>query len=318
MKQISSLLFLSITLLLLSASFLHSFAHNNTNLYQYKIIPLNKKEPHGTKVLAGVANVRLKKVNPKDKTIQQGIAPLRYKVIDFYLTDKNIISNQKDRFIKYSIQKQQRILELEDILLRTFIVEFPSHINVLDFCKDLLATDPNVELAEPYYIDQFMDFPNDPDATKQSVLSIIQAFQAWDLCKGDPDVLIGVGDSGLNVFHTDLEGAIAINEGEIQWNGIDDDNNGYIDDYYGYNFAWLADGGIDFYDNLYNPSSTHGLDVTGIIGARTNNGLAIAGIGYNCRIVPMKVCQNASSDIVYGYQSMIYAAVRGCKVLNCS
>jgi hypothetical protein len=108
---------------------------------------------------------------------------------------------------------------------------------VLDFCKYLLATHPDIELAEPYYIDQFMGYPNDPDVPLQSVLSIIDAFLAWDLCEGDPDVLIGISDSGVNILHDELNGAIAVNEGEIQWNGIDDDDNGYVDDYYGYNFA---------------------------------------------------------------------------------
>jgi hypothetical protein len=163
------------------------FAQNNADLCKYKIVPLNKKDTDGTKILAGIANIRYKKntqkgfiTNDNHSSINSmlSIANQDFKVIDCYVSNANKISNQKERFNKYPKEQQQKILELEDILLRTFIIEFSPDIDVINFCKNILIKYPDIEIAEPYYIDHFTGIPNDPDVNKQSVLRIIQAFQA--------------------------------------------------------------------------------------------------------------------------------------------
>ena len=141
----------------------------------------------------------------------------------------------------------------------------------------------------------------------------MQVFEAWDIFKGDSSIIIGIIDAGALQDHEDLVNSIWRNEGEIPENGIDDDNNGYIDDYNGVNFSYLDDG--------TDPASTfnvieHGTKVAGIAGATVNNKVGIAGIAYNCRIFPMKTSVNGSGNITHGFESMIYAAQNGIKVVT--
>jgi hypothetical protein len=290
-------------------------AQYDVNLLQYKIV--NLQNDNSVKVLAGVANIRIK-LN-KSKTSIFALQNNDFKIISQYLPDSRKISKQTERFNKYSTEQQKRILETEEVLSRTFIVEFNSNVDVLKFCYKLLKDNPNIEVAEPYYVNESCGMPDDPEVVNQSVLQYIKAFEGWNICEGDSTVLIGVGDTGFNIDHKDLKEQIAYNDKEIRFNRIDDDDNGYIDDYRGYNFTWIEDGGEDYYDDVYNQSIKHGLDVAGIVGARVNNGVGIAGVGNKCKIVPIKLVERGSSDkYLYAYQSLLYAAARGCKVLNCS
>ena len=92
---------------------------------------------------------------------------------------------------------------------------------------------------------------------------------AWKQTTGDPDVVVAVVDGGVDTAHPDLQGSFWINSGEIPGNGIDDDNNGYVDDYYGYNF--VDDTGVI-------APTRHGTHVAGTIAARSNNGHGVSGI----------------------------------------
>src|SRR5690606_32622960 len=99
--------------------------------------------------------------------------------------------------------------------------------------------------------------------------SDISLFQAWSIETGSPDVIIGVTDGGAQVNHPDLAANMWINEDEIPGNGIDDDNNGFVDDIHGYGFG----------DNSPTIApDDHGTHVSGTIAAVTNNGLGVAGV----------------------------------------
>lgn len=97
-------------------------------------------------------------------------------------------------------------------------------------------------------------------------------YAAWQLCTGDPDVIVAVIDQGVKYDHEDLAANMWINKGEIPGNGIDDDGNGYIDDIYGYNFT----------DNrgtlTFSSDYMHGTHVAGTIAAVNNNGIGVNGI----------------------------------------
>jgi len=97
----------------------------------------------------------------------------------------------------------------------------------------------------------------------------ISLLDAWQIEAGNSNVIVSVHDTGANPFHEDLSAAMWVNPGEIAGNGIDDDNNGYVDDVNGYNF----------YDNQGTINAgDHGSHCSGVIAGVTNNGIGISGI----------------------------------------
>lgn len=127
---------------------------------------------------------------------------------------------------------------------------------------------------------------------------------------GDPSVVVAVIDTGVDIDHEDLADNIWKNTGEIPGNGIDDDGNGYIDDYCGVNVITGKGDGDD--DN------GHGTHVAGIIAAK-NNFVGVLGIAYNVKIMPVK------AGMASGYfnqsavaKAVTYAYQNGAEVINMS
>jgi len=174
-----------------------------------------------------------------------------------------------------------------------------------------LADDPSVEYAEPDYIARAATTPKDPLFPQQWGLAKINAPAAWDVVTGTQTVVIAVVDSGIDLTHPDLDGRLWVNPGEIPGNGLDDDNNGYVDDVNGWNF-------ISGTSNIYDGNG-HGTQVAGVAAAAANDGVGIAGLCWNCRIMPVRVMADSGvsnySDIAAG---VIFAADKGAKVINLS
>lgn len=195
-------------------------------------------------------------------------------------------------------------------LSRIYRLHLSPDADVLKIVQDL-STDPAVEYAEPDYLAYSITTPNDPEYSNQWGLTKINAPAAWDTTTGSSDVAIAVVDAGIDVTHPDLSGQLWQNPGEIAGNGIDDDNNGYIDDIHGWN---LVNNNADLSDN-----TGHGTQVAGIIAATTNNGIGIAGVCWQCRLMVVKVVSSGGvanySDIAAG---VAYAAQKGAKVINLS
>lgn len=134
---------------------------------------------------------------------------------------------------------------------------------------------------------------------------------AWAIEQGSSDLVVAIIDTGINPDHPDLVGRHWRNPGEMPGNGIDDDNNGYIDDLIGW----------DFVNNTRLPIDDHGhgTAVTGVIGANGNNAIGIAGIDWNCKLMTLK----AFNHTVFGLYSwwasaFYYAADNGANVINIS
>ena len=145
----------------------------------------------------------------------------------------------------------------------------------------LLSALPNVEYASPNYILTINVVPNDPRYSQQWGWPKTDAPAAWDITTGDPTVVIGVIDTGVQLNHPDLEANIWVNQAELNGlAGVDDDGNGHIDDIYGYNPI----------NNSYNPNDNngHGTHCAGTIGAVTDNGIGVAGAAWQVGIMALK------------------------------
>lgn len=164
------------------------------------------------------------------------------------------------------------------------------------------------EYAEVFYIPELCFQPNDQMLQLQYSLPLVKAFDAWNIHQGDTNVVVGITDTGVDLNHPDLLQNIKINYAD-PINGIDDDSDGYIDNYYGWNTG----------DNnhLVSSASHHGVHVAGISSAVVNNGLGIAGSGFKCKFLPVKIA-DSNGMLTGAYDGIVYAADKGCAIINCS
>lgn len=145
--------------------------------------------------------------------------------------------------------------------------------------------------------------------------------KAWELCTGDPSVVVAILDEGFDVTHPDLQGSLWINEDEVWRSEEDNDGNGYAGDYYGYNFA--AGHGVVSTGGRYDTG--HGTHVAGVIAAANNNGIGISSIaGGNGTEPGVKImsCQifsgSLAGTVLDEVRAIKYAADNGAVVLQCS
>lgn len=162
-----------------------------------------------------------------------------------------------------------------------------------------------------------VDVSSNPDSATQTYLETHGIKDLWNYqsehgstAGGNSDVIVAVIDSGVDYNHPDLKNNIWVNSSEIPDNRIDDDNNGYVDDYYGW----------DFVGNDNNPmdDNGHGTHVAGIVAAENNN-IGSVGVAYNCKVMCLKAAQSSgylnNSDIAEAVQ---YAYMNGASVINMS
>lgn len=215
---------------------------------------------------------------------------------------------------------------------RIYEVYYRTDIDPVDACADLL-NNPDVEYAEPMF-KRFTNYtPSDPQFGSQYSLALIKAQQAWDYSKGDAKILIAITDSGTDWEHEDLAANIWTNPKEIAGNGVDDDKNGYVDDFHGWDFvgnitsaeakagSWKEDNDPKNRGNLTGPTDGrhHGTHTAGCAAAVTDNSLGIAGVGFNCKILPIKIGSDQIESSVYrGYDAIMYAGKMGAQIINCS
>ncbi len=169
---------------------------------------------------------------------------------------------------------------------------------------------PDVEYAEPNPVISVAAAPNDPFYADQWALGKIHAAEAWDISRGSREVLVAVIDTGVDYNHPDLQGNLWTNEAEQKGlPGIDDDNNGYVDDVRGYNFAAANNDPIDDHG--------HGTAMSGIIAAVGNNKTDIAGVCWTARIMPLKVLtatgNGTAADAV---PAIYYAVANGADIIS--
>jgi subtilisin family serine protease/Tol biopolymer transport system component len=249
---------------------------------------------------------------------------------------------------KYRVKKQERIfrsigkksknrfgrlLKVKGQLENIYKLSLPKKAKIEFVVKDY-KKDPNVEYAEPNFIvETTATTPNDPYYSSQWHLnntgqnvngtigapdSDIDAPEGWDIAKGNDQVVIAILDTGIDYEHEDLNERIWTNSGEIPGNGIDDDKNGYVDDYRGYDFIG-HDSYYPSYDNDPFDDRGHGTFVSGLAGAESNNGQGVTGVDWQAKLLAVKVMDSKGSGSSYSLAKGIHYAVdNGARVINMS
>jgi hypothetical protein len=217
-------------------------------------------------------------------------------------------------------------------LSRIFILEIEE--NKISSALNLLSKENFIEYVQPNGIlrleNKFIT-PNDPLFSQQYNLSLTGISQSWNITLCDSNIIIGVVDSGLDFTHPDLQNSYKINYGEYgngkESNGIDDDANGFIDDWRGWDFVHAPFTGDprrgDYLDPDNDPTDdnkfSHGTAVSSVIAAGFNNNIGIAPVAPGSKILVMRVFDaegfgeedDAASAILYGI-------MMGVKVFNFS
>lgn len=195
-------------------------------------------------------------------------------------------------------------------LTRTFRLDVAKDTDLMAVIVRLEATGA-FEWVEPTTRSESFNTPNDPQIGSQNYLTQIGAFDAWAVTEGDTNVVIGVTDTSFDILHEDLQGNVKYNY-EDPIDGIDNDGDGFIDNYAGWDI-------VDNDNNLFLSGNYHGTGVLAVSSATTDNGIGIAGVGFNCKYLPVKIGNNAGVIATAdGYEAITYCADRGCKVINCS
>jgi len=169
---------------------------------------------------------------------------------------------------------------------------------------------PDVEYAELNYVVSISAMPDDPRYLAQWSLDKIDAPEAWDVCTGSSDIIVAVVDTGVDYNHRDLRSNVWVNEAELTGiEGVDDDENGYVDDIRGYNFVYNNSDPIDDHG--------HGTHCAGIIAAEGNNGLDVAGVCWKAKVMALKFLgsrgEGSTADAVL---ALHYAVANGADVIS--
>ena len=250
----------------------------------------------------------------------ESIDDLRLKYPDLRIIETHDLSLMKSIFlvniptrnktIKYLLNKESTVSRFE--LNETI---------TLDELKPKIINSPIIATSsDPLFKDQWGLFNNgrnepvDSDGEHSSVSgssgSDIKYKESRDIYTGSSELIVAVIDTGIDYKHEDLKNNIWINRAEMNGQtGVDDDGNGFIDDYHGYNFVDLNANPMDDHG--------HGTHCAGIIGAQTNNGKGVRGVMKDVSLMPIKfIDSSGKGDVLNAIKAIDYAVQNGAKVLS--
>ena len=226
-------------------------------------------------------------------------------------------------------------------LQRIYYVRFPDTVNPRTVAR-AYARQPGVAYAEPLVIHRIGalppgaveetfarlrrdEVPDDPTYDQMTHLGAVALPEAWEVVKGEQGkagegndrVVIAIADGGTDWRHQDLVDNVWTNADEIPDNNVDDDDNGYVDDVHGWNFANDSEDPTGLSGTPQN--ARHGTWVAGVAAATANNGLGVVGSSWNAQFMPINVsCDDEDRSVCYGYDGIVYAAENGADIVNAS
>jgi len=197
--------------------------------------------------------------------------------------------------------------------------------------RETLSHLPGIQSVDLNWIAKLQWTPDDPFFSEQWGLEQdndidVDAPEAWDIERGDGAVVIGIIDSGIDYVHADLDTKIWSNDDETV-DGLDNDENGYVDDVRGWDFVSASspscmDPDCSDEDNDPMDGYGHGTWVSGVAGAETDNGLGIAALCPGCVLMPCRACwrdyYGGDCDMYAIAYGIFYATENGAKVINVS
>jgi len=269
---------------------------------------------------------RAKKIKPLFKNFKRNRQHIRS-----LPTRDGILLTKKEKHILRRLKRAPKGVKVPDIG-RIYKLEFDlERGRSLEELVVAYNNDPDVEYAELNYIVSTQDTPNDPLYPLQWALnntgqdypatgrynlppgtvdSDIDAPQAWGVSAGRNDIIVAVVDTGVDYDHPDLAANMWINETELNGiGGVDDDENGYTDDIYGYDFINQ--------DAFPRDDYGHGTHCAGIIAAEGDNAQDIAGVCWNGNIMALKFLgSGGSGDIADALKAFYYAVENGADVVS--
>lgn len=207
---------------------------------------------------------------------------------------------------------------------RVSVVKLPKGLQVADAVKRYEAS-PDVEYAEPDFllsVDQTAnptpsdtDYPklynlNNTGQTGGTTDADVDAPDAWVSTTGSPDAVVAVIDTGVDIGHADLKNNVWTNPDEVAGNGLDDDQNGYVDDIHGWDFRNEDNTVFDA------DEGSHGTHVAGIIAAEGDNSVGITGINWRAKIMPLKFIGPTTGYTSDATEALNYAVAEGVKISN--
>lgn len=273
--------------------------------------------PNGDNYVANRVIVALEYGAPKltvDRTIH-GIAESGVQSIDDLCKEMGV--SRIEPFYRGRLTKPALVREAS----RMYIFTLADGLDAAEL-GDEFSSCPEIDYASLYMSPKLHYIPNDPRTVDQWYLAYTQAYEGWDIVRGDTTKysIIGIVDSGVHWGHSDLTANIWINAAEDanhngrfdngDNDGIDADSNGFIDDVVGWDF------GND--DNQpSDDASPHGTAVAGCASEVTDNNLRGAAIGFSARLMCVKVFSD-QGGIPNAYQGILYAAENGAQIINCS
>ena len=212
----------------------------------------------------------------------------------------------------FQVETREKVSIARSITLD--ILEFTSKSEA-DVALQTLRSSKLVESVNRDVIYQITAIPNDPDYSKTWGMEQMKVPTAWNTTTGSANVVVGVIDTGIDLDHPDLVDNLWVNADEIPSNGIDDDSNGYIDDVHGWDFV---NG-----DNVPNDDVTsdhwasgHGTHVAGTIAGVGNNGIGVAGVAWQAKLMALKICGAYGCYLSDHVLALQYAYNNGAQIVN--